>query len=41
MQSKDKTKVKDVFGILKKELNKVDTQKALQEVDKAFWHEED
>lgn len=40
VQSKNKTKVKDVFGILKKELVKVDTQKALKEVDKAFWPEE-
>ncbi len=39
IQSKEKTKVKDVFGILKKELSKVDTQKALREVDKAFWPE--
>ncbi len=39
IQSKEKTKVKDVFGILKKELSKVDTQKALREVDKAFWSE--
>lgn len=37
VQSKEKTKVKDVFGILKKELNNVDAQKALREVDKAFW----
>jgi len=40
IQSKEKTKVKDVFGILKKELGKVDTQKALREVDRAFWPEE-
>ena len=40
IQSKEKTKVKDVFGILKKEISKVDTQRALREVDKAFWSEE-
>lgn len=40
IQSKEKTKVKDVFGILKKELSKIDTQKALRDVDKAFWSEE-
>jgi len=34
------TKVKDIFGILKEELKNVDTQKALREVDKAFWPED-
>ncbi len=37
IETKDKTKVKDVFGILKEELKNVDTEKALREVDKAFW----
>ncbi|MEK6855740.1 MAG: AbrB/MazE/SpoVT family DNA-binding domain-containing protein [Nanoarchaeota archaeon] len=37
IKAKHKTKVKEVFGILKKELAKIDTQKALKEVDKAFW----
>ena len=37
VQSKEKTKVKDVFGLLKKELNNIDTQKTLKEVDRAFW----
>ena len=41
VRSKDKTKVKDIFGILKRELAGVDTQKALREVNKAFWPEED
>ena len=40
VQAKNKTKVKDVFGILKKELKNVETQKALREVDKAFWPED-
>ena len=40
IQSKEKTKVKEVFGVLKKELNDIDTQKALKEVDKAFWSKE-
>ena len=40
VDSKEKTKVKEVFGILKKELRNVDTQKALKEVDEAFWSEE-
>lgn len=35
------TKVKDVFGILKEELKNVDTKKALREVDKAFWPEDE
>lgn len=35
------TKVKDVFGILKEELKNVDTRKALREVDKAFWPEDE
>ncbi len=40
VQSKEKTKVKDVFGMLKKELHGIDTLKALKEVDKAFWSKE-
>ncbi len=40
IKPKEITKVKDVFGILKKELKDIDTQKALREVDKAFWPEE-
>ena len=40
IQAKNKTKVKNVFGILKKELSKVDTRKMLKEVDKAFWSKE-
>ena len=33
----DKTKVKDIFGILRDRLKNVDTKKALKEVDSAFW----
>ena len=40
IHSKEKTKVKDVFGILKKELKNTDTQKELREIDKVFWPEE-
>ncbi len=40
IENKGKTKVKDVFGILAKELKNVDTKKALRDVDKAFWPEE-
>lgn len=40
VQSKEKTKVKDVFGALRRELHNIDTQKALKEVDKAFWSKE-
>ena len=39
VQAKNKTKVREVFGILKNELKNVDTQKALREVDKSFWLE--
>ena len=37
VQAKNKTKVREVFGILKKELKNIKTQKALRGVDKAFW----
>lgn len=40
LQPKNKTKVKDVFGMLKKELRNVDTAKALKEVDETFWPED-
>lgn len=36
VQSKNKTKVKDVFGILKGKLKK-DTRTLMKEVDKELW----
>ncbi|MDO8509177.1 MAG: AbrB/MazE/SpoVT family DNA-binding domain-containing protein [Nanoarchaeota archaeon] len=40
VETKDKTKVRDVFGMLAKELKNINTQKALRDVDKAFWPED-
>ncbi|MEK6800668.1 MAG: hypothetical protein AABY10_05695 [Nanoarchaeota archaeon] len=36
VQAKNKTKVKDVFGMLNKELKNVEAQKTLRGVDKLF-----
>lgn len=41
VRPREMTRVRDVFGILKKELKNVDTKKALREVDKALWPEDE